>query len=215
MPVPALSAKDLQVGAGYDRQPGFEIAKRALDLTISFIGIVLSIPIQVLTVVIIRLDSKGAALFQQERVGRNGRAFTLYKFRSMREDAEAKSGPVWASEADPRMTRVGGLLRKTRIDEIPQLYNVFLGDMSLVGPRPEREHFVDQLSEDIPWFKQRHLVKPGVTGWAQINYPYGNTIEDARQKLQYDLFYIKYSSLLFDLSILLNTAKTVILRKGT
>jgi lipopolysaccharide/colanic/teichoic acid biosynthesis glycosyltransferase len=133
----------------------------------------------------------------------------------MREDAEAKSGPVWASEADPRMTRVGGLLRKTRIDEIPQLYNVFLGDMSLVGPRPEREHFVDQLSEDIPWFKQRHLVKPGVTGWAQINYPYGNTIEDARQKLQYDLFYIKYSSLLFDLSILLNTAKTVILRKGT
>ena len=215
VPVSALSAKDLQVGAGYDRQPGFEIAKRALDLTISFIGIVLSIPIQVLTVVIIRLDSKGAALFQQERVGRNGRAFTLYKFRSMREDAEAKSGPVWASEADPRMTRVGGLLRKTRIDEIPQLYNVFLGDMSLVGPRPEREHFVDQLSEDIPWFKQRHLVKPGVTGWAQINYPYGNTIEDARQKLQYDLFYIKYSSLLFDLSILLNTAKTVILRKGT
>lgn len=215
VPVKALRAQDLQTGAGYDRQPGFETAKRALDLTISLTGIILSLPLQLLTAVVIRLDSKGSALFHQERVGRNGRVFTLYKFRSMREDAEAKSGPVWASEADPRMTRVGNMLRKTRIDELPQLYNVFLGDMSLVGPRPERAHFVDQLSEDIPWFRQRHLVKPGVTGWAQINYPYGNTVEDARQKLQFDLFYIKYSSLLFDLSILLNTAKTVILRRGT
>ena len=215
VPVMALRAEDLQVGGGYERQPGFETAKRALDLIISFTGIILSLPLQLATAIIIRLDSKGSALFQQERVGKNGRTFTLYKFRSMREDAEAKSGPVWATESDPRMTRIGGLLRKTRIDEIPQLYNVLLGDMALVGPRPEREHFVDQLSEDIPWFRQRHLVKPGVTGWAQINYPYGNTVEDARQKLQFDLFYIKYSSLLFDLSIIVNTAKTVILRRGT
>jgi lipopolysaccharide/colanic/teichoic acid biosynthesis glycosyltransferase len=132
----------------------------------------------------------------------------------MRADAEAQSGPVWATDEDPRITRVGNFIRKTRIDELPQLYNVLVGDMSLVGPRPEREHFVDQLAQDIPWFRQRHLVKPGVTGWAQINYPYGNTPEDARQKLQYDLFYIKYSSLLFDLSILLNTAQTVLLRRG-
>ncbi len=215
VPVKALRAQDLQTGAGYDRQPGFEAAKRVLDLSISFTGIILSFPIQLLAILVIRLDSKGSAIFQQERVGKNGQVFTLYKFRSMREDAEAKSGPVWASEADPRMTRVGNMLRKTRIDELPQLYNVLLGNMSLVGPRPERAHFVDQLSEDIPWFRQRHLVKPGVTGWAQINYPYGNTVEDARQKLQFDLFYIKYSSLLFDLSILVNTAKTVILRRGT
>jgi len=215
VPVQALRAEDLRVGAGYDRQPGFEFIKRIIDLFISLIGILLTLPIQLIAVFAVRFDSKGPALFRQERVGRDGRNFTLYKFRSMRFDAEEESGPVWATEEDPRITRVGRFLRKTRIDEIPQLYNVLLGDMSLVGPRPEREHFVDQLALDIPWFRQRHLVKPGVTGWAQINYPYGNTPEDARQKLQYDLFYIKYSSFLFDLSILLNTAKTVVLRRGT
>ena len=178
-------------------------------------GIVITAPVQLLAIFAIRLDSKGPALFLQDRVGRDGRNFTLYKFRSMRADAEEDSGPVWASDDDPRVTWVGNFIRKTRIDELPQLYNVLVGDMSLVGPRPEREHFVDQLAEDIPWFRQRHLVKPGVTGWAQINYPYGNTAEDARQKLQFDLFYIKYSSLLFDVSILLNTAKIVVLRRGT
>ena len=175
----------------------------------------LTFPLQLLTILAIRLDSKGPALFRQARLGRYAHDFTLYKFRSMRADAEEGSGPVWASEEDPRITRVGDFLRKTRIDEIPQLYNVLLGDMSLVGPRPEREHFVEQLAEGIPWFRQRHLVKPGITGWAQINYPYGNTVEDARQKLQYDLFYIKYSSILFDISILVNTAQTVALRRGT
>jgi len=215
VPVRALRAEDLRVGAGYDQQPGFEFAKRTLDILISLIGIALTLPIQLLAILAVRMDSKGPALFLQDRVGRDGRNFTLYKFRSMRADAEEESGPVWASEEDPRVTRVGNFIRKTRIDELPQLYNVLVGDMSLVGPRPEREHFVDQLAEDIPWFRQRHLVKPGVTGWAQINYPYGNTAEDARQKLQFDLFYIKYSSLLFDLSILLNTAKIVVLRRGT
>jgi len=215
VPVHALRAEDLRVGAGYDRQPGFEFAKRVLDILISLVGIVLTLPVQLATVFAVRLDSDGPALFLQDRVGRDGRNFTLYKFRSMGADAEEESGPVWAADDDPRITRVGRVIRKTRIDEIPQLYNVLVGDMSLVGPRPEREHFVDQLAEDIPWFRQRHLVKPGITGWAQINYPYGNTPEDARQKLQYDLFYIKYSSLLFDLSILLNTAKIVVLRRGT
>jgi exopolysaccharide biosynthesis polyprenyl glycosylphosphotransferase len=215
VPVQALRAEDLRVGAGYDQQPGFELAKRALDIFISIVGIAITLPVQILTIIAVRLDSKGPALFLQDRVGRDGLNFTLYKFRSMRADAEDESGPVWATDEDPRVTRVGSFLRRSRIDEIPQLYNVLVGDMSLVGPRPEREHFVDQLAEDIPWFRQRHLVKPGVTGWAQINYPYGNTAEDARQKLQFDLFYIKYSSLLFDLSILINTAKTVVLRRGT
>jgi lipopolysaccharide/colanic/teichoic acid biosynthesis glycosyltransferase len=154
-------------------------------------------------------------LFRQERTGRGGRPFTLLKFRSMRADAEKYSGPVWASEDDPRITRVGRFLRRTRLDELPQLFNVLGGSMSLVGPRPERPHFVAELAEKLPYYLQRHTVRPGLTGWAQINYPYGNTVEDALQKLQYDLFYIKYQSLLFDLSILFNTVKTVLLRKGT
>ena len=215
VPVHALRAEDLRVGAGYDRQPNFEFAKRTLDILVSLVGIAVTLPIQILAIFAIRFDSKGPALFLQDRVGRDGRNFTLYKFRSMAADAEEESGPVWATDDDPRVTRVGNFIRKTRIDELPQFYNVLTGDMSLVGPRPEREHFVDQLAEEIPWFHQRHLVKPGVTGWAQINYPYANTPEDARQKLQFDLFYIKYSSLLFDLSILVNTAKIVVLRRGT
>ena len=148
-------------------------------------------------------------------MGQEGKLFTLYKFRSMRADAEKATGPVWAQEDDPRITKVGRFIRKTRLDELPQLFNVLVGDMSLVGPRPEREHFVKELAQQIPFFEQRHLVKPGLTGWAQINYPYGNTVEDALQKLQYDLFYIKNRSVLFDLSIAINTVKTVVLRKGT
>jgi lipopolysaccharide/colanic/teichoic acid biosynthesis glycosyltransferase len=130
-------------------------------------------------------------------------------------DAEKVTGPVWAVEDDPRITRVGRFIRKTRLDELPQLLNVLTGDMSLVGPRPERPVFVAELGQQIPYFNLRHLVKPGLTGWAQVNYPYGNTVEDALQKLQYDLFYIKYQSVLFDLSILFHTVKTILLRKGT
>ncbi|HRV81693.1 MAG TPA: sugar transferase, partial [Planctomycetota bacterium] len=160
-------------------------------------------------------DSPGPALFRQERIGLNGKPFTLMKFRSMRIDAEALSGPVWSSEDDPRITKVGKFIRKTRLDELPQLFNVLGGSMSLVGPRPERKVFVDQLAKRIPYYQQRHIVKPGITGWAQINYPYGNTEEDALHKLQYDLFYIKNHSVLFDISILFSTIKTVVLRKGT
>jgi lipopolysaccharide/colanic/teichoic acid biosynthesis glycosyltransferase len=133
----------------------------------------------------------------------------------MRADAEKTSGPVWASEDDPRITRCGGFLRRTRLDELPQLFNVLAGQMSLVGPRPERPVFVEDLSRQIPYYNQRHIVKPGLTGWAQINYPYGNTVDDAQQKLQYDLYYIKNFSLLFDVSILFTTIRTVLLRKGT
>jgi lipopolysaccharide/colanic/teichoic acid biosynthesis glycosyltransferase len=133
----------------------------------------------------------------------------------MRADAEKETGPVWASEHDPRITRVGRFIRRMRLDELPQLFNVLGGTMSMVGPRPERPAFVEELATRVPYYHQRHVVKPGITGWAQINYSYGNTLEDALQKLQYDLFYIKYQSLLFDLSILFNTVKTVVLRKGT
>jgi lipopolysaccharide/colanic/teichoic acid biosynthesis glycosyltransferase len=163
----------------------------------------------------VRTDSAGPVLFRQERSGHHGRPFTLLKFRSMTADAEAKSGPVWASEGDPRITKVGKFIRKTRLDELPQVFNVLLGDMSMVGPRPERPHFVETLAAEIPYFNQRHVVKPGLTGWAQINYPYGNTVEDSKNKLQFDLFYIKHQSFLFDLSILFSTIKTVVLRRGT
>jgi lipopolysaccharide/colanic/teichoic acid biosynthesis glycosyltransferase len=161
------------------------------------------------------MDSEGPILFSQERVGQDGRPFTLHKFRSMRADAEKLTGPVWATEDDPRITRTGRFIRRTRLDELPQLFNVLSGDMSLVGPRPERPNFVADLAAQIPYYGQRHIVKPGITGWAQINYPYGNTVEDALKKLQYDLFYIKNQSVVFDLSILFNTVKIVILRKGT
>jgi lipopolysaccharide/colanic/teichoic acid biosynthesis glycosyltransferase len=133
----------------------------------------------------------------------------------MRADAERQSGPVWAQKNDPRITRVGRFIRKTRLDELPQLFNVLGGSMSMVGPRPERQHFIDDLMKQIPYYDQRHIVKPGLTGWAQINYPYGNTVEDALQKLQYDLFYIKNRSLPFDLSIVIQTIRTVVLRQGT
>ncbi|MCL4157794.1 UNVERIFIED_CONTAM: hypothetical protein GTU68_026167 [Idotea baltica] len=172
-------------------------------------------PFMIATAIAVKLTSPGPALFSQERVGRDGVPFTLFKFRSMYVDAESRTGPVWAQEDDPRVTPAGRFIRKTRLDELPQLFNVLGGSMSLVGPRPEREVFVEELSQTIPYFRQRQIVKPGLTGWAQINYPYGNTVEDALQKLQYDLFYIKYQSLLFDLSILFNTTKTILLRKGT
>ena len=134
---------------------------------------------------------------------------------SMRADAEKLTGPVWSSEDDPRITKIGRFVRKTRLDELPQLFNILAGSMSIVGPRPERQHFVDELGRRIPYYNQRHIVKPGLTGWAQINYPYGNTVEDSLHKLQYDLFYIKNHSVLFDLSILFSTIKTVLLRQGT
>jgi len=200
---------------GFARTPSSEIAKRLVDVAFATLGILITWPVMLATAIAVCLDSRGSALFVQSRVGFEGREFSVYKFRSMRADAEAQTGAVWASDNDPRITRCGRFIRKTRLDELPQLFNVLAGDMSLVGPRPERRVFVDSLRQQIPYYEQRHIVKPGLTGWAQINYPYGNTVEDALQKLQYDLFYIKNQSLLFDLSILFNTVKTVVMRKGT
>jgi len=213
--VGAMRPSYLIFNPGFVQHPFAELVKRGFDLFAAVVGLALAWPVMLVVALVVRLDSPGPALFRQERTGRHGKPFTLCKFRSMRADAEKLSGPVWATQDDPRVTRIGRFLRKSRLDELPQLFNVLLGDMSLVGPRPERPHFVDELAEEIPYFYQRHIVKPGLTGWAQINYPYGNTVEDALQKLQYDLFYIKYQSMLFDLSILFNTVKTVVLRKGT
>ncbi len=211
----AMRPSYLIFNRGFIQHPAAALLKRCGDFVLALVGILLTWPLMIATAIAVRLDSPGSILFRQERTGRNNKPFTMLKFRSMRADAEKGSGPVWAQANDPRITRVGNFLRKSRLDELPQLFNVLVGDMSIVGPRPERPHFVRELSEQIPYYGQRHIVKPGLTGWAQINYPYGNTIEDSIQKLQYDLFYIKYQSFLFDISIAFNTIKTVILRKGT
>jgi len=213
--VEAMRPSYLIFNKGFGRHHWAALLKRAVDVTCSLLILALTWPLMILTAITVRLSSNGPILFTQERVGQDGKPFTLMKFRSMRADAEKHTGPVWSSEDDPRITKAGRFLRKTRLDELPQLFNILGGSMSLVGPRPERQHFVDELATQIPYFHQRHIVKPGLTGWAQIKYPYGNTTEDALNKLQYDLFYIKNQSLLFDLSILFNTIKTVVLRQGT
>ena len=213
--VEAMRPSYLIFNDGFGRSQRSDIFKRAFDITLSVLGLLLVWPLMLLTALLVRLDSPGPVLFKQTRVGYDGKPFTLFKFRSMRTDAEQVSGPVWATEDDPRITRAGRFLRKSRLDELPQLFNVLTGHMSLVGPRPERPVFVQDLESQIPYYNQRHIVRPGLTGWAQINYPYGSSVEDALQKLQYDLFYVKNISLLFDLSILFTTIKTVVLRKGT
>jgi lipopolysaccharide/colanic/teichoic acid biosynthesis glycosyltransferase len=152
----------------------------------------------------IKLESKGKVIYKQQRVGLNNKVFNVYKFRTMQENAE-QNGAVWASVNDPRITKIGILLRKTRLDEIPQFLNILIGNMSFVGPRPERPEFVEQLKQEIPFYNERHLIKPGLTGWAQINYPYGASVADAKEKLQYDLFYIKNQSVALDISIILKT----------
>ncbi len=167
-----------------------------------------------LIILAIRLDSRGPVFYTQTRVGKGGRLFQVVKFRTMRQDAEAANGAQWADNNDPRVTRVGKLLRSSRLDEIPQLWCVLRGDMAFVGPRPERPEFVEWLSKEIPYYGVRHMVRPGVTGWAQIKYKYGSTVDDAREKLQYDLFYIKNASIGLDLLIVFQTVKTVLLRRG-
>ena len=188
--------------------------KRMLDLALSVIGLVVAFPVMALTAIAIRLDSPGPVLYSQERVGENGRVFRIYKFRSMRADAEKAGAPIWAMDKDPRITRIGRFIRLTRLDELPQLWNVMNGDMSFVGPRPERPFFVEQLARQIPFYMQRHAVKPGVTGWAQVKYRYGSSIEDAMEKLRYDLYYIKHLSIFFDLTIVLDTVKVILFGKG-
>ncbi len=191
------------------------VLRTLLHRGVALIGAIVSLPVALVTAALIKLESPGPVLYRQERVGKNGRAFTIMKFRSMRTDAE-KDGPVWAQKGgDARVTRVGRVIRKIRVDEIPQFWNILKGEMNFVGPRPERPHFVRQLAEEIPFYEQRHLIPPGLTGWAQIKYPYGASIEDARQKLQYDLYYIKNQSLVLDAVILFETVKTILFGRGT
>ncbi len=191
-------------------------SKRALDLLVGVLIFALTWPLMLAVALAILVESRGRGpiLFHQVRVGLNGRPFCLHKFRSMHTDAEADGVPRWASKDDSRITRVGAFIRKTRLDELPQVFNVLRGEMSLVGPRPERPEFVEQLEKEIPFYAERHRVKPGVTGWAQLSYPYGSTIEDARNKLEFDLYYVKNASPFLDLIILLETVEVVLWRKG-
>ena len=188
--------------------------RRLLNAGLAAAGFVASLPLMLLTALAVKLDSPGPLFYTQERVGKTGRTFKIIKFRSMRVGAEETSGPVWAEEDDPRITRVGRIIRKLRLDELPQFINVIRGDMNFVGPRPERPVFVEQLGQIIPYYSQRHLVKPGLTGWAQVKYPYGASVEDAIEKLRYDLYYIKNQSLLLDAIIVFETIKIVLFGRG-
>jgi sugar transferase (PEP-CTERM system associated) len=200
---------------GFRKGRALSVAKRTTDITMATVGLIAGLPIMVLLAIAVKLTSRGPVLYHQTRVGLNGHHFTVHKFRTMRADAEADTGPVWAAKSgDSRVTPIGPLLRRTRLDELPQLWNVLIGEMSLVGPRPERPEFVQELTEQIPYYRQRHFVRPGLTGWAQVMYTYGASVEDALQKLQYDLFYIKNMSLALDLYVIVQTVKTVILRSG-
>lgn len=212
--VESLSDSELFVTATSRTGLAYLVIRRLLDLIAASVGLLLAIPLLLLTAIAIKLESRGPVLYRQQRMGRNGNAFTLVKFRSMRVDAEASSGPVWAKGDDARITRVGRWLRKLRIDELPQLWSVIRNDMSMVGPRPERPFFVDELEQQIPHYGLRLIVKPGVTGWAQINYSYGNSVDDAFIKLQYDLYYVKHRSLALDVAIVLRTVKVVALQQG-
>ncbi|MEQ1508953.1 MAG: TIGR03013 family XrtA/PEP-CTERM system glycosyltransferase [Sphingopyxis sp.] len=191
-----------------------KVAKRLFDIAASLLVLGLTLPIAVIAALAVRLDSKGPVFYRQIRVGHYGEPYRIFKFRSMREDAEAGGKAVWAAERDPRITRVGNFLRQTRIDEIPQAWNVLKGEMSFVGPRPERPEFVSDLEQQIPYYAERHMVKPGLTGWAQVNYPYGASIEDARAKLEYDLYYAKNYTPFLDLLILLQTIRVVLWPEG-
>lgn len=203
-------------GGGFARDPMRRFSSRVLDLLASLIILAFSWPFMLLTALAIKLEDgwRSEVFYRQPRVGYAGRSFELLKFRSMRADAERDGNAQWAQMHDPRVTRVGALIRKLRIDELPQILNVFRGNMGLVGPRPERPQFVTELSMKIPYYAQRHSIKPGITGWAQLCYPYGSSEHDALQKLQYDLYYIKNNSFLFDLAIILQTAEVVFMGKG-
>jgi sugar transferase (PEP-CTERM system associated) len=200
--------------SGFKKSRLLTSGKRLLDITAASLGMVLAGPIMAIVAAAVKLTSAGPVVYSQQRVGQMGRVFTVYKFRSMRQDAEAGTGAVWARKNDDRVTPIGRFIRRTRLDELPQLWNVLNGDMSLVGPRPERPEFVQKLTEEIPFYGQRHVVRPGLTGWAQVRYTYGSSVEDSLEKLQYDLFYIKNLSIPLDLFIMFSTVKTVILRKG-
>ena len=212
--IEALKPSWLFYSDGFRCGPIEEILKRAFDIAVSVGLLLLTLPLLVVTACLIKLESPGPILYRQARVGLHGRVFTILKFRSMRVDAETDGGPRWASERDPRVTRIGAVIRKTRIDELAQILNVLRGDMSFVGPRPERPFFVAELAQVIPYYSERHWVRPGITGWAQVNYPYGASTEDAWIKLTYDLYYVKNRSIFLDFVILLQTARVIFWNYG-
>jgi exopolysaccharide biosynthesis polyprenyl glycosylphosphotransferase len=200
--------------SGFAKTKLVRAGKRAMDILVAAFGLLFLWPLLVVIGLLVKLTSRGPALYHQSRIGQDGRVFSVHKFRSMSVNAEAETGAVWAMVNDSRATRFGSFLRRSRLDELPQLWNVLIGEMSLVGPRPERPEFVEHLTKTIPFYNLRHVVRPGVTGWAQVRYTYGATVEDALEKLQYDLFYIKHLTLAFDLTILFLTIKTVVLGRG-
>ena len=210
----SMNASWMILAEGFNQGMMRDTVKRLFDLLVSSAMLVMTLPVMALTALLIKLESPGPVLYRQERVGQSGHPFTILKFRSMRSDAEHDGKPRWASQNDSRVTLVGRFIRRTRIDELPQIFNVFFGDMSFVGPRPERPYFVQDLSQQIPYYGIRHSVKPGITGWAQVRYPYGATVEDALHKLQYDLYYVKNHSLFLDLSVLFQTVQVVLWGKG-
>jgi sugar transferase (PEP-CTERM system associated) len=214
VPVESIHPSSLIFTDGFQQTLFRRISSRALDLLGAGLGIILCGPLMVAIGLAIKLSSPGPVFYRQRRVGLNGEEFDVLKFRSMRADAEKMSGPVWASEDDPRITKVGKILRKLRFDELPQFINVLRGEMSFVGPRPERPHFVEQLKQEVPFYDLRHSLRPGITGWAQVSYSYGATLDDSKVKLEYDLFYIKNNSISFDCLIVFQTIKTVLFGKG-
>jgi len=214
VPIDSLKASWLIYGSGFEQGSVRTFIKRAFDLLSAAILLVVTLPVMLVTALAIKLESPGPLIYRQVRVGRAGRTFTVRKFRSMRSDAEKDGVARWASANDSRVTRVGRIIRKLRIDELPQIWNVLRGEMSFVGPRPERPEFVEKLKEQIPFYDLRHSVKPGVTGWAQVRFCYGMSIEDARTKLQYDLYYAKNHSLFLDILILFETVRVVLFREG-
>ena len=215
IPLRDLRPSWLIFSGGFHKPRVLKSTKRVSEAVVAFGLLLVTAPLAALTAFCVRLSSPGPVLYRQTRVGLDGKNFELLKWRTMRADAEKTSGPVWATgDNDPRVTKLGRLMRKTRLDEVPQLWNVLRGDMSFVGPRPERPHFVQQLREVIPYYYERHSVRPGITGWAQVKFPYGSTLEDAEEKLEYDVFYVKHMSLLLDAAILLETVKVMLLGRG-
>ncbi len=210
----SLNASWMVLSQGFHQGIVRDLVKRLFDLFVSFTILILSLPVMLLTMLLIAWESGFPILYRQERVGQGGRIFTIYKFRSMVQNAEKDGKPQWAQAGDARVTRVGNVIRMLRIDELPQIFNVFRGDMSFVGPRPERPFFVDQLIEQIPYYASRHSMKPGISGWAQVRYAYGASLEDAIEKLQYDLYYVKNHTFFLDLLIMFQTVQVVLFGKG-
>jgi sugar transferase (PEP-CTERM system associated) len=212
---PAYAGADwLAFSGGFVATHRRRVLKRLVDMVLSLVFIAFVLPLALFVALAIRLESRGPVFYRQERVGLNGQVFALWKFRSMRPDAERDGVPRWAKTQDDRVTRVGRFIRLVRLDEIPQVINVLAGDMSFIGPRPERPFFVEQLKQQIPHYDLRHRVRPGITGWAQVNYPYGASIEDARRKLAYDLYYLKKNDLVLDLAILVQTVRVILFAQG-